>query len=390
MVVVALKCLVIKRSPRLFIYNVLIPVLYTELLLSASIETSIYISVLLPLTKSKYGKRFFIMTEERFNIQQQYREKFYQLPKVFFTNEKYMQLSNDAKIAYALLKDRLELSIKNNWFDDNGDIFFIFTNEKLKAILNCHDGKLTKIKKELSKNNLLEQVRCGQGRPNKLYLMNPEVTKEDVYEIKKQEENIDETCHDTELRKSHFKNCENRISRNAEIAQQEMRKSHTNDTELNDTDISNTDSSDTNDMNDVREENVEATKPNHPNHTNHLQQQSDEEALKHLELQEMPEDTKRYMNKFSAKEIQIIKSVILKAKRSFNDMYGEVYMLEDMDDELFTVLKRFKGIMVKKQETVEAMQGYLMRSILSELEEMRSTNMRRKNFENRPLNVFKT
>ena len=144
------------------------------------------------------------MTEERFNIQQQYREKFYQLPKVFFTNEKYMQLSNDAKIAYALLKDRLELSIKNNWFDDNGDIFFIFTNEKLKAILNCHDGKLTKIKKELSKNNLLEQVRCGQGRPNKLYLMNPEVTKEDVYEIKKQEENIDETCHDTEMRKSHF------------------------------------------------------------------------------------------------------------------------------------------------------------------------------------------
>ena len=103
-----------------------------------------------------------------------------------------------------------ELSIKNNWFDDNGDIFFIFTNEKLKAILNCHDGKLTKIKKELSKNNLLEQVRCGQGRPNKLYLMNPEVTKEDVYEIKKQEENIDETCHDTEMLKSHNKKCENR------------------------------------------------------------------------------------------------------------------------------------------------------------------------------------
>ena len=330
------------------------------------------------------------MSEQRFNIQQQYREKFYQLPKVFFTNEKYMQLSNDAKIAYALLKDRLELSIKNNWFDENGDIFFIFTNEKLKNILNCHDGKLTKIKKELSNADLLEQVRCGQGKPNKLYLKNPAITKEDVYEIKKQEETSVEPSHDDEMRKSHFLNCENRISRNAEIAQQEMRKSHTNDTELNDTDISNTDSSDTNDMNDVREENVEATKPNHPNHTNHLQQQSDEEALKHLELQEMPEDTKRYMNNFSAKEIQIIKSVILKAKRSFNDLYGEVYMLEDMDDELFTVLKRFKGIMVKKQEKLENMQGYLMRSILSELEEMRSTNMRRKNFENSPLNVFKS
>ena len=161
-------------------------------------------------------------------------------------------------------------------------------------------------------------------------------------------------------------------------------------TDFSNTNISVIDSNDMNDMNDIREANIEDTKPNQPNHTDHLQKESDEEALKHLELQEMPEDTKRYMNNFSAKEIQIIKSVILKAKRSFNDMYGEVYMLEDMDDELFTVLKRFKGIMVKKQEKLENMQGYLMRSILSELEEMRSTNMRRKNFENSPLNVFKT
>ncbi|PTI71949.1 replication protein, partial [Staphylococcus succinus] len=150
---------------------------------------------------------------------------------------------------------------------------------------------------------------------------------------------------------------------------------------------SNIDSSDTNDMNEYNLNN-EKERNNHTNHTDHLKQQSDEEALKYLELQEMPEDTKKYMNNFSAKEIQIVKSVILKAKRSFNDMHDEMYMLEDMDDELLTVLKRFKGIMVKKQETVEAMQGYLMRSILSELEEMRSTNMRRKNFENSPLNIF--
>ncbi|WP_457787029.1 replication initiator protein A, partial [Staphylococcus aureus] len=186
------------------------------------------------------------MSEQRFNIQQQYREKFYQLPKVFFTNEKYMQLSNDAKIAYALLKDRLELSIKNNWFDENGDIFFIFTNENLKTILNCHDGKLTKIKKELSKADLLEQVRCGQGKPNKLYLKNPTITKEDVYELKKQEETSVEPSNDAEMRKSHFLKCENRISRNAEIAQQEMRKSHTNDTDLSNTEYIDTDNNDMN------------------------------------------------------------------------------------------------------------------------------------------------
>lgn len=64
--------------------------------------------------------------------------------------------------------------------------------------------------KELSEAGLLEQVRCGQGRPNKLYLMNPKVTKEDVYEIKKQEENIDETCHNNDVPKSDFLKSQNR------------------------------------------------------------------------------------------------------------------------------------------------------------------------------------
>src|SRR5699024_1596623 len=231
------------------------------------------------------------MSEQRFNIQQQYREKFYQLPKVFFTNEKYMQLSNDAKIAYALLKDRLELSIKNNWFDENGDIFFIFTNEKLKNILNCHDGKLTKIKKELSKADLLEQVRCGQGKPNKLYLKNPAITKEDVYEIKKQEETSVEPSHDAEMRKSHFKNCENRISRNAEIAQQEMRKSHTNDTDLSNTDYIETENNDMNDLNDIEFKNKIS---NHSNHSNQFTHNFDDKDYKEILLQEFPEQLTNY------------------------------------------------------------------------------------------------
>ncbi|WP_194748102.1 replication initiator protein A [Staphylococcus chromogenes] len=185
------------------------------------------------------------MSEQRFNIQQQYRQKFYQLPKVFFTNDKYIKLSNDAKIAYALLKDRLDLSIKNNWFDENGDIFFIYTNEKLKTILNCQNAKLVKIKKELTEVNLLEQIRCGQGKPNKLYLMNPEITKEDIYEIEKQEENVDEPCHDDEVRKSNFRKFENQTSRSSKIKLQEVRKSNTNDTDISNTDINDTELNDT-------------------------------------------------------------------------------------------------------------------------------------------------
>ncbi|HEI7801531.1 TPA: replication initiator protein A [Staphylococcus aureus] len=331
------------------------------------------------------------MSEQRFNIQQQYREKFYQLPKVFFTNEKYMQLSNDAKIAYALLKDRLELSIKNNWFDENGDIFFIFTNDKLKNILNCHDGKLTKIKKELSKADLLEQVRCGQGKPNKLYLKNPAITKEDVYEIKKQEETSGEPSHDAEMRKSHFLKCENRISRNAKIAQQEMRKSHTNDTDLSNTYYIETENNDMNDLNDIESKNEIS---NHSNHSNQFTHNFDDKDYKEILLQEFPEQLTNYLLKYDYRDLEIIKAVILKAKKSFNSNHDDnFYMLEHIENEILISLKRLKKAIhdrrVKGQkETIKSMQGYLMQTILTELEELHSTDMRRKNLKNSSWNIF--
>ncbi|WP_188349693.1 replication initiator protein A [Staphylococcus aureus] len=329
------------------------------------------------------------MSEQRFNIQQQYREKFYQLPKVFFTNKKYMQLTNDAKIAYALLKDRLELSIKNNWFDENGDIFFIFTNEKLKNILNCHDGKLTKIKKELSKADLLEQVRCGQGKPNKLYLKNPTITKEDVYEIKEQEETSVEPSHDAEMRFSHFKKCENRISRNAEIAQQEMRKSHTNDTDLSNTEYIDTENNDMNDLNDIKSKNEISY---HSNHSNQFTHNFDDKDYKEILLQEFPEQLTNYLLKYDYRDLEIIKAVILKAKKSFNSKHHDnYYMLEQIEDEILISLKRLKkaihdrGVSGQK-ETIKSMQGYLMKTILTELEELHSADMRRKNMSNS--NIF--
>ncbi|WP_213482803.1 replication initiator protein A [Staphylococcus epidermidis] len=326
------------------------------------------------------------MSEQRFNIQQQYREKFYQLPKVFFTNDKYIQLSNDAKIAYALLKDRLELSIKNNWFDENGDIFFIYTNEKLKNILNCHNAKLIKIKKELTKANLLEQIRCGQGKPNKLYLMNPAITKEDIYEIKKQEESIDEPHHDAEVRKSNFKKFENRNSRSSKIEFQEVRKSNTNDTEFSDTEFSDTEFSDTNDLNDTNTIKSEANVVSHSSHSNHQSLTSDilsEQEEKQYELQEFPEHLSKYIMNYSVPEVRIIKSVLLKAKRSFHDeRSAEIelpYTLEDIEQELIEVLKRFKFILNKKNESVKSMQSYLLRCVKTEFEEIHVLTKRQQN-----------
>ncbi|HEI8922091.1 TPA: replication initiator protein A, partial [Enterococcus faecium] len=115
--------------------------------------------------------------------------------------EKYMDLSNDAKIAYMLLKDRFDYSVKNNWVDSDDNIFFIFTVEELMKLLQCREGKVSKIKKELEKAGLLKQKRGRvnkrdgkiESMPNLLYLGKPEVTNQDVFKIMEEEDNTDTT-----------------------------------------------------------------------------------------------------------------------------------------------------------------------------------------------------
>ena len=127
-----------------------------------------------------------------------YREKYYQMPKVFFTNEVYKSLSNDAKIAYMLLKDRFDNSVKNNWVDSEDNIYFIYTVAELMTLLNCREGKVSKIKKELEAVNLLKQkkgrVKKMNGKiettPNLLYLGKPNVTSEDVFKINEEQNNV--------------------------------------------------------------------------------------------------------------------------------------------------------------------------------------------------------
>ena len=118
---------------------------------------------------------------KKYNTNEYYGETFYQLPKVLFTNKKYQNISNDAKVTYALLKDRFSYSVRNNWIDEENNIYFIFTNSQLMNMLNIHEGKLNKVKKELVQCELLEQKRMGINQPNHLYLLRPEVEATDVY-----------------------------------------------------------------------------------------------------------------------------------------------------------------------------------------------------------------
>ena len=323
------------------------------------------------------------MYNNYFTVSEQYKEKFYQLPKVFFTNPDYMKLSNDAKIAYAILRDRLELSIQNNWVDQDGNIYFIYTVKQLEDILNCGNQKVNKIKKELEKVNLLIQKRQGLNKPNLLYLMKPEIKESDIYTISL-EEKASNSMQDKEMLNSHVRKCENHTSENVKITRQDVLNSHANDTELSDTELSDTELSDTNDLNDTNTIKSKANVVSHSSHSNHQSLTSDilsEQEEKQYELQEFPEHLSKYIMNYSVPEVRIIKSVLLKAKRSFHDeRSAEIelpYTLEDIEKELIEVLKRFKFILNKKNESVKSMQSYLLRCVKSEFEEIHALNMRR-------------
>ncbi|MBF2782515.1 replication initiator protein A [Staphylococcus saprophyticus] len=318
-----------------------------------------------------------------FNIKEIQKEKFYQLPKVFFTNPKYVNLSNDAKITWSILRDRLDLSIRNNWVDKNGDIFFIYTNEKLKSILNISSpNKLSKIKKELTQADLFNQIRVGLNKPNKLYIKKPEVTEADVYYISQQENDIEQR-NNMDVSNSYVQKYDNDTSRNINLIHHDISKEYTNDTDLSNTDYIETENNDTHDMNDTYNN---STNHNHSNHTNHQQTEFNNDALKFQVLEELPQQIKDYLSNFEIREIRIIKSVLLKGKKSFNNAHDTYYRLEDVEFELVSVLKRFKAMLLQKNETVEAMQGYLMQSIKAELEETHALYMRRQNIKKH--NIF--
>ncbi|MCH3906355.1 MAG: replication initiator protein A [Lactobacillus sp.] len=109
------------------------------------------------------------------------QEIYVQLPKFLFANYAYRKLSLAAKVAYALLRDRLKLSSERGWRGENGEVFCIFTNEELMAELNLSEHTVIKVKRELIKAKLLRQERIGVNQPNHLYLPQPKLTAQDVY-----------------------------------------------------------------------------------------------------------------------------------------------------------------------------------------------------------------
>lgn len=96
---------------------------------------------------------------------------FYQVPMELFFNANYKNnLSLEAKMLYGLVLSQLTLSIKNNWQDENGDVYIILTREKVQKMLNISDKTATKVFKQLNKCKLIYENKQGQTKPNLIYV----------------------------------------------------------------------------------------------------------------------------------------------------------------------------------------------------------------------------
>lgn len=141
---------------------------------------------------------------------------FYRIPKILFTDDRFRVLSAEAKTLYGILLDRVTLSAKNGWIDQQGRVYIIYTIEEIMADMNCGNKKAIQLLSDLEeKVGLIERKRQGLGKPNLIYVKN-------FISVESHGE-------------GHFLNCQKHTSGNAESTSPEMAEGHRRNTDTSNT-----------------------------------------------------------------------------------------------------------------------------------------------------------
>ena len=138
---------------------------------------------------------------------------YFRIPKALFQDSRFRQLSTDARTLYGILLDRMSLSAKNGWLDEQGRVYIIYTVREVQESLCCAEHKAVKLFRELEQADLIERKRRGLGRPSLIFVKN----------------------FSTGVSKMHTLNCANGNSGAAENAVQEQPKAQCNKTDKNKT-----------------------------------------------------------------------------------------------------------------------------------------------------------
>ncbi|HFR3868765.1 MULTISPECIES: replication initiator protein A [Streptococcus] len=155
-------------------------------------------------------------------------DNFYQLPKVVIKSKYYRKLKAEAKLMFMLCRDRLSASLDSTrkgdlrFVDDLGDIFIYYNIEDLSEDLGCGRDKVMKLKKELIKYGLIDEVRQGLNKANRIYVKNA-ITDIQILNMEFEEaQQLLNPVKSTEVEKSDFRKSENTTSRSREIRLQEV------------------------------------------------------------------------------------------------------------------------------------------------------------------------
>ena len=95
---------------------------------------------------------------------------YFRIPKALFQDHRFRQLSTDARTLYGILLDRMSLSAKNGWLDEQGRVYIIYTVREVQESLCCAEHKAVKLFRELEDMDLIERKRRGLGRPSLIYV----------------------------------------------------------------------------------------------------------------------------------------------------------------------------------------------------------------------------
>ncbi len=145
---------------------------------------------------------------------------FYRVPRLLIKDERFKGLSSDAKLLYGLMLDRMSLSMKNGWLDDENRAYIIYTIDNMMEDLGCARATCVKVIKELDSDNgigLIEKKRRGLGKPDIIYVKNFAAVVD-----KKTDETAANADKTTEVQNLNFKKFNNYTSGSSETETQEV------------------------------------------------------------------------------------------------------------------------------------------------------------------------
>ena len=148
---------------------------------------------------------------------------FYRVPRLLIKDERFKGLSSDAKLLYGLMLDRMSLSMKNGWLDDENRAYIIYAVENIMEDLGCSKPTCIKVIKELDADHgigLIEKKRRGLGKPDIIYVKNFASVLEK--ESAEKPANADVS---TEVKNLYFKKENNLTSGSKETELQEVKES---------------------------------------------------------------------------------------------------------------------------------------------------------------------